>query len=81
MNKVFIIGDRLKNEWVSELDTENKKLEFASNLASAKGYDSEDFARQQLLKLRETGYFNDLQVYLREGDKAYKSNERDSFQP
>ena len=81
MSKVFVIGDRLKSEWVSVLDTERKQLEFTNLLASAKAYDAEDTARQQLLKLRETGYFNDLQVYMREGDKAYKSEERDSFQP
>jgi hypothetical protein len=81
MSKVFIIGDRLKNEWVAELDTESKKLEFANHLAAAKEYDTEEYARQQLMKLRETGYFNDLQVYLKENDKAYKSDERDSFQP
>ena len=77
MNNVFIIGDRLKNEWVAELDTVEKKLEFTSELASTKGYDNEDYARQQLLKLRETGYFNDLQVYQRVGNDTIKADERD----
>ena len=80
MSSAFIIGDRLKNEWVAELNTEDKKLEFTSQLASAKTYDDEAYARQQLNKLRETGYFNDLQVYQKEGDKAIKTGERDVLQ-
>ena len=27
MSKKFVIGDRLKDEWISVLDTEKKKLE------------------------------------------------------
>lgn len=77
MSNVFIIGDRLKNEWVSELDTEKKVLEFTSQLASAKEYNVEDYARQQLNELRKTGYFNDLQVYQKDGDSTIKADERD----
>ena len=36
MSKKFVIGDRLKDEWISVLDTEKKKLEFTNHLASAK---------------------------------------------
>jgi hypothetical protein len=81
MSKVFVIGDRLKSEWVSELDTENKNLQFANQLDAAKTYEVEDYARQQLQELRKTGYFNDLQVYLKEDGRAFKLEERDSFQP
>ena len=70
MSIAFVIGDRLKNEWVAELDTENKKLDFTSDFASAKTYDDESYARQQLAKLRETCYFNDLQVYQKDDDMA-----------
>jgi hypothetical protein len=81
MKNVFIIGDRLKNEWVKVLNTESKQLEFSSMLAEAKEYDDDTTARQQLAKLRETGYFNDLQVYVKENDKAIKLEERDFYQP
>ena len=42
-------------------------------------YDEEE-ARKDLKKLQETGYFSDLQIYLKEDNKAYKPDERDSFQ-
>lgn len=81
MSNVFIIGDRLKNEWVKVLNTETKQLQFSSQLSEAQAYVEEVVARQQLLKLRETGYFNDLQVYVKENDKAIKLEERDFYQP
>jgi outer membrane protein assembly factor BamA len=62
------------------LDTEKKKLEFTNHLASAKEYLLEEDAQQNLQEIQETGYFSDLQVYLKEDNKAYKMNERDSFQ-
>ena len=31
-------------------------------------------------KIQETGYFSDLQIYMKEDNKAYKIDERDSFQ-
>ena len=31
MSKKFIIGDRTKDEWISVLDTEKKKLEFTNH--------------------------------------------------
>jgi hypothetical protein len=80
MSKKFVIGDRLKDEWVSVLDTENKKLEFTNHLASAKEYIAEEEAKKNLVALQETGYFFDLQVYMKEDNKAYKPDERDSFQ-
>ena len=78
--KKFVIGDRLKDEWISVLDTEKKKLEFTNHLASAKEFTDEDFAKAQLKELQTTGYFSDLQIYLPDGNKAYKPGERDAFQ-
>ena len=62
------------------LDTENKKLEFTNHLATAKEYLKEEEATANLKKIQETGYFNDLQIYMKEDNKAYKPDERDSFQ-
>ena len=77
--KKFVIGDRLKDEWISVLDTENKKLEFTNHLASAKEFTDEEFAKAQLKDLQTTGYFSDLQIYVLDNNKAYKPGERDSF--
>ena len=77
--KKFVIGDRLKDEWISVLDTENKKLEFTNHLASAKEFTDEEFAKSQLRELQTTGYFSDLQVYVLDNNKAYKPDERDTF--
>lgn len=80
MSKKFIIGDRTKDEWISVLDTEKKKLEFTNHIASAKEFHNMEESQNELKKLQETGYFTDLQVYLKEEDgKAYKPGERDSF--
>ncbi|MBQ3312960.1 MAG: hypothetical protein IJG74_04065 [Prevotella sp.] len=79
MGKKFVIGDRLKDEWISVLDTEKKKLEFTNHLASAKEYLAEEEAQMNLGKIQETGYFSDLQIYMKEDNKAYKIDERDSF--
>ena len=79
MAKTFIIGDRVKDEWISVLDTEKKKLEFTNHLASAKEYNNEGTASTDLKELQKTGYFGDLMVYMKEEGKAYKAGERDSF--
>jgi hypothetical protein len=79
MAKKFVIGDRVKDEWISVLDTEKKKLEFTNHLASAKEYSQEESAAADLKELQTTGYFGDLMVYMKEDGKAYKSDERDSF--
>ena len=80
LSKKFVIGDRLKDEWISVLDTEKKKLEFTNHLASAKEYLQEEDAQINLQKIQETGYFSDLQIYMKEDNKAYKIDENDSFQ-
>ena len=79
MSKKFVIGDRSKDEWISVLDTEKKKLEFTNHLASAKEYLLEEDAQQNLQKIQETGYFSDLQIYMKEDNKAYRINESDTL--
>jgi len=79
MSKKFVIGDRSKDEWISVLDTAKKKLEFTNHLASAKEYIQEENAQENLQKIQETGYFSDLQVYLKEDNKAYKVDESDTL--
>ena len=79
MSTKFVIGDRSKDEWISVLDTEKKKLEFTNHLASAKEYLLEEDAQFNLQKIQETGYFSDLQIYLKEENKAYKINETDTL--
>ena len=80
MSKKFLIGDRTKDEWISVLDTENKKLEFTNHLASAKEFKGFEDTKTALKKLQEqtSGYFEDLQVYvLGEDGKAHRPDERD----
>lgn len=82
MAKIFVIGDREKNEWVSVFDPEQKQMAFINSLAEAKEFDEIEKAKAALAKMQETGYFFDLQVYLKETDgNAYKAFERDSFHP
>ena len=75
----FVIGDRTKDEWISVLDTEKKKLEFTNHLASAKENFLEEDGQVNLQKIQETGYFSDLQIYMKEDNKAYKINESDTL--
>ena len=70
----------MKDEWISVLDTDKKKLEFTNHLASAKEYLLEEDAQICLQKIQETGYFSDLQIYMKEDNKAYKIDENDAFQ-
>lgn len=79
MSKKFLIGDRTKDEWISVLDTESKKLEFTNHIATAKEFKGFDDTKAELKKLQdETGYFQDLQVYvLGEDGKAHRPDERD----
>lgn len=80
MSKKFVIGDRTKDEWISVLDRENKKLEFTNHLASAKEFKGFEATKEELKLLQEetAGYFNDLQVYILDDDnKAHRPDERD----
>ena len=67
MKKKFVIGDRTKDEWISVLDRANKKLEFTNHLASAKEFMGFEDTKAELKALQEeTGYFQDLQVYIKD---------------
>lgn len=77
MNNKFVIGNRLKDEWISVLDTEVKTIEFTNRLAKAKEYLQEEDAQINLAEIQETGYFSDLQIYMKEDNKAYRIDERD----
>ena len=79
MSRKFVIGNRLKEEWISVLDTNKKILEFTSQLANAQEYLQEEDAQINLAEIQETGYFSDLQIYMKEDNKAYKIDERDPF--
>ncbi|WP_028911777.1 hypothetical protein [Prevotella sp. MA2016] len=79
MSQKFVIGNRLKDEWISVLDTEKKELVFTGQLANAKEYPQEEDAQISLAEIQKTGYFSDLQIYVKGDNKAYKINERDSF--
>ena len=79
MSSKFVIGNRGKKEWISVLDTDNKELVFTGILANAKEYQQEEDAQYDLSEIQNTGYFRDLQIYIKEDNKAYKINERDSF--
>jgi hypothetical protein len=81
MSKKFIVGDRTKDEWISILDRANKKLEFTNHIASAKEFHGFEATKDELKALQEeTGYFQDLQVYVKDEDgKAYRPNESDAF--
>ena len=70
MSKTFVIGDRAK------------KMSFKNDLSLAKEYEAEEDAILDLQAMQATGFFSDLQVYLKEEDgKAYVMGERDNFHP
>ena len=79
MSREFVIGNRSKNEWVSVLDTDKKELVFTSYLALAKEYLQEEDAQINLAEIQQTGYFGDLQIYLKKDNKAFMINEQDSL--
>lgn len=79
MAKIFVIGDREKNEWVSEFDNNKKLLKFKDDISGAKQYCERLAAKIDLKLMQDTGFFGDLQVYLLEYGKAFKSGERDSL--
>lgn len=77
MGEKFVIGNRLKDEWIAVLDTDKKILEFASNLVKAQEYQLEEDAQMNLAEIQKSGYFSDLQIYIKRDNKAYKIDERD----
>ena len=78
MGRKFVIGNRLKEEWISVLDPEKKILEFTSYLVNALEYLQEEDAQINLAEIQETGYFGDLQIYLKKDNKALLISEQDS---
>ena len=78
MCRKFVIGNRLKEEWISVLDTGKKELEFTSYLVNALEYLQEEDAQINLAEIQETGYFGDLQIYLKQDNKALLISEQDS---
>ena len=78
MGRKFVIGNRLKEEWISVLDTDKKEIGFTSFLINALEYLQEEDAQINLAEIQETGYFGDLQIYLKKDDKALLISEQDS---
>ena len=78
MGRKFVIGNRLKEEWISVLDTEKKEIGFTSFLINALEYLQEEDAQINLAEIQETGYFGDLQIYLKKDNKALLISEQDS---
>lgn len=78
MGRKFVIGNRLKEEWISVLDTDKKEIGFTSYLVNALEYLQEEDAQINLAEIQETGYFGDLQIYLKKDNKALLISEQDS---
>ena len=76
MGEKFVIGNRLKDEWIAVLDTDKKILEFTSNLVKAQGYQLEEDAQMNLAEIQKSGYFSDLQIYIKDNNRAYRIDER-----
>lgn len=76
MGDKFVIGNRLKEEWIAVLDTDKKILEFTSNLVKAQGYQLEEDAQMNLAEIQKSGYFSDLQIYIKDNNRAYRIDER-----
>lgn len=76
MGDKFVIGNRLKDKWIAVLDTDKKILEFTSQLAKAQEYQLEEDAQMNLADIQETGYFSDLQIYIKDNNRAYRIDER-----
>lgn len=76
MGEKFVIGNRLKEEWIAVLDTDKKILEFTSNLVKAQGYQLEEDAQMNLAEIQKSGYFSDMQIYIKDNNRAYRIDER-----
>ena len=76
MGEKFVIGNRLKEEWIAVLDTDKKILEFTSNLVKAQEYQLEEDAQKNLAEIQKSGYFSDLQIYIKDNNRAYRIDER-----
>ena len=76
MGEKFVIENRLKEEWIAVLDTDKKILEFTSNLVKAQEYQLEEDAQMNLAEIQKSGYFSDLQIYIKDNNRAYRIDER-----
>ena len=76
MGEKFVIGNRLKEEWIAVLDTDKKILEFTSNLVKAQEYQLEEDAQMNLAEIQKSGYFSNLQIYIKDNNRAYRIDER-----
>ena len=76
MGEKFVIGNRLKEAWIAVLDTDKKILEFTSNLVKAQEYQLEEDAQMNLAEIQKSGYFSDLQIYIKDNNRAYRIDER-----
>ena len=76
MGEKFVIGNRLKEEWIAVLDTDKKILEFTSNLVKAQEYQLEEDAQMNLAEIQKSGYVSDLQIYIKDNNRAYRIDER-----
>jgi hypothetical protein len=76
MGDKFVIGNRLKDEWIAVLDTDKKILEFTSNLVKAQEYQLEEDAQMNLAEIQKSGYFSNLQIYIKNNNRAYRIDER-----
>ena len=76
MGEKFVIGNRLKDEWIAVLDTDKKILEFTSNLVKAQEYQLEEDAQMNLAEIQKSGYFSNLQIYIKNNNRAYRIDER-----
>ena len=81
MNRVFVIGEREKNEWVSVFDKTEKQMAFCNAIDQAKTFANPEQALQQLQEMQLTGYFMDLGVYLVQDGRAYIAGESDNYHP
>ncbi|MDD6393142.1 MAG: hypothetical protein PUG21_02485 [Prevotella sp.] len=82
MKEQFIVGERIRNEWVAAFEKAAKILKFCHTIEEAKKYPTRKEAAEALADLRsETGYFGELQVFLLENGVAYLMDERDSYHP
>ena len=81
MEKIFVIGDREKNEWLATFNQEHKEMSFCNILDQAKTYGSPEQAFDDLRNMQMTGYFTDLGIYLIQDVKAYIAGERDNYHP
>ena len=81
MARVFVIGDREKNEWVSVFDKAEKQMSFCNVMTDAKAFETPEAALAQLQEMQLTGYFMDLGVYLVQDGRAYIAGESDNYHP